>query len=830
MEQIEKAKSVGDYQAAGKIAETIEWARVKRVAVLCDVADIYDRVGRYEDCREILLMAYERSPIGRMIVYRLCDVSIKLKNLEDAKEYFNMFVQLAPSDPHKFILQYKMEKTSGAPIDRLITILENLKSREFMENWAYELAYLYHKKGLITQCVDECNDIFLWFGEGKYVEKALELKLLHQPLTPLQMERYEYMRAKRMSEYKRHKKTALDYEPKVPSEEEMRDIKPVEVKVELYDTINLQKELAKNLDQIMNATGNEDVTKSLDNVKNLVNASRIPELKINEKEPEKEPEEEKEDSSFNDEFKSILAEEYDGQISLIVPDEQPQVEKQITGQLSIEDVLAEWDMMKRAADKVYEAEEARRFEKDKARAIAQTEDIISKLGEVMPIYQEANKKAKEEAEAAGRRRLEDEEQGRLRFEDLEKLKRQQDVVNMMSGITSPDRRKADIEARKQAEIEERERKIREAEEARKAEMAEMQRAEEETRNRIKAEAEMKRKAAAEAAMKAEEEERERKQKAAEEEERLQKQLRAAMDTENKGTDKTEEVKEEAATKETGNIIRPEFGKSETSETSDTSGTADTSGTSKRPPLAVKEYVLSPEQREEFSYFMHVKGVEDQICKTLCDMKNAHARGLMDKSNIIISGAPGMGKTKLAACLVKVIQQIGLKDSGKFGKISSEKLNNKSVEDIFLRLNGGCLVIEKAASMDKEKAMELLEVMKNGGYNVTVILEDAPAGLSRLLGSSFDLAERFTNHISIPIFNNDELISFGKAYAAEQGFTIDEMGVLAMYNRIGFMQYSKQDTVLEEVMDIVDYAIKRATKGLLKMGRKKEGVLKEKDFA
>ncbi len=893
MEQIDKAKSIGDYQTAGRIAETIEWSRVKRVAVLCDIADIYDRIGRYEDCREILLMAYERSPIGRMIVYRLCDVSIKLKNLEDAKEYFDSFLELAPSDPHKFILQYKMEKTAGAPIDRLITILENLKSREFMENWAYELAYLYHKKGLITQCVDECNDIFLWFGEGKYVEKALELKLLHQPLTPLQMERYEYMRAKRISEQKRaNRKVAVDYEPKVPSEDEM-DITPVEVKVDVYNTVNLQKELAKNLDQIMNATGNADVTKSLDNVKSLVNASNIPELKIEEQEPTVEPEE---DSSFNDAFKSILAEEYDGQISLIVPDEQPEVEKQITGQLSIEDVLAEWDMKKRAVDKAYEAETARRFESDKARAIAQTEGIIAKLGEVMPKYQEANVKAREEAAAAGRRRLETEENLRSRAEagkppgvsnvvdlfgkaaepvktpgipvpqvkvtvptppEVELLKKpeperaeeKEDKAQANEPDTQPvredapglqfEQRKAEIEARKQAEIEERERIMKEAEEARRIELARMQKAEEETRMRIKAEAEAKRKAAEEAARKAEEEERARmrhveeerlkKQKAAEEEARLQQQLQAV--------EEPEEAVEEPAPEEIEEKEQiPSWEEASNTEVAEAMRAADEakrakilSDTEKLPPIVIKEYVLSEEQKEEFSYFMHVKGVEDQICKLLCDMKNDHARGLMYKSNIIISGAPGMGKTKLAASLAKVIQQIGLKESGKFGKISSDKLNVKSVEGVFAKVAGGCLVIEKAASLDKPKAKELLDVMTNGGYDVTVILEDAPAGLSRLLGGSFELAERFTNHVSIPIFNNDELISFGRAYAAEQGFTIDEMGVLAMYKQIGFMQYSKQDTMLEEVMDIVDDAIRKATKGLFKFGRKKEGILKEKDF-
>lgn len=905
MEQIDKAKEIGDYQTAGRIAETIDWSRVKRVAVLCDIADLYDRIGRYEECKNMLLMAYERSPIGRMIVYRLCDVSIKLKDINEAKTYFDLFLQLAPSDPHKYILQYKIEKASGAPIDRLISILENLKSREFMENWAYELAYLYHKKGMITQCVEECNDIFLWFGEGKYVEKALELKLLHQPLTPLQMERYEYMRAKRISDAKKanRSKNAADYEPKVPSEDEM-DIAPVEVKVQVYDTINLQKELAKNLDQIMNAKGNDDVTKSLDNVKKLVNESRIPELKIEEPEPEPEPAEET--PSLDDTFNQFLSEEYDGQFSLVIPDQQLP-EKQITGQLSIEDIgglLAEWDMLKRAADKAYEVEAGRRFESDKERAIAQTKDIITKLDEVMPRYQEANAKAKADAEAAGRRRLETEEAMRAK-EVAEQAKRQAEVASLLGGVTSvikpvdavkavvedtlskpaeavkkpvteavkaaapetagdtkrveilTDRRLAEIEARKKAEIEERERIMHEAEEARRAELAEMQRAEEETRRRIKEEAEARRLAAQEAAMAAENDEEARRARVAEEEARLDVALHEMEDAERKGeTIEPEPVAPAVVEPEPEPVVAKEeapaapaepeepegykgeelsWAASQNAEVADAMKAADEalrvtveSNTAKLPPITMTEYVLSPDQRDEFSYFMTVKGVEDQICKTLCNMKNACSRGDISKSNIIISGAPGMGKTKLATSLVKVIQQMGIKESGRFGKISSEKLNEKPVSEVFSMLEGGCVVIEKAASLTKEKTMELLDVMDKNRYDVTVILEDAPAGLGKLLGSSFEFAEKFTNHVSIPIFNNDELIAFGKAYAAEDGYTIDDMGILAMYNRIGLMQYSKQDTMLEEVMDIVDDAIIKASR--FHFGRKRDKILREKDFS
>ena len=398
--------------------------------------------------------------------------------------------------------------------------------------------------------------------------------------------------------------------------------------------------------------------------------------------------------------------------------------------------------------------------------------------------------------------------------------------------------------------------MREAEEARRAELAEMQRAEEETRRRIKEEAEARRMAAQEAAKVAENDEDARKARVAEEEARLDVALHEMEDAERKGeiiepqpavareeapaapVEVMKEPESEAPSPEEPEGYKGEelsWAASQNAEVADAMKAADQalrvtveSNTAKLPPITMTEYVLSPDQRDEFSYFMTVKGVEDQICKTLCNMKNACSRGDISKSNIIISGAPGMGKTKLAMSLVKVIQQMGIKESGRFGKISSEKLNEKPVSEVFSMLEGGCVVIEKAASLTKEKTMELLDVMDKNRYDVTVILEDAPAGLGRLLGSSFEFAEKFTNHVSIPIFNNDELIAFGKAYAAEDGYTIEDMGILAMYNRIGLMQYSKQDTMLEEVMDIVDDAIIKASR--FHFGRKRDKILREKDFS
>lgn len=864
MEQIERAKEKGDYQAAGKIAETMEWSRIKRVAVLCDIADIYDRIGKYNDCKDMLLMAYERSPIGRMIVYRLCEVCIKLREMDEAKEYFNTFLELAPTDPHKYILQYKIEKTQGASIDKLINILENLKQREFLENWAYELAYLYHKKGMPAQCVDECNEIFLWFGEGKYVEKALELKMLYEPLTQLQKERYEYSRAKRISEAKKaNRKLSSEYDSKVPSEDEL-DISPVEVTMGLYNTINLQKELAKSLEQIMNATQKDDVTKTMADVKKLVEGSQIPELKFEEQTEEVENGTDIPEASLNIDFKNFLSEEYDGQLSLMIPDE-PMVEKQITGQMSIEDVLLEWEKTKRAAEQALEADNTRQFENAKARAIAQTEGIMTQLETVIPQYEEADAKTKaaiEERlrdEALEEARLAEEEAKRVAEEEARKaaleeearlsalvaaaihaeevrLSEEDDTEKSIDQIIKEEddylAAKAKAEAERQAELERMaaEEEAKRQEEAERA--AEIERQEQEERlaqMRRLAEEETKRQEElvrqAEEAAKAEEEARlqEEAEKAAELERQEQEKRQAEAEAEAQAA-----LQEEIARMMAGEEEKPSEPIKEQPVKEEPEKEA--THTAKLPPIRLTEYILSNQQRQEFSYFMSVKNMEDQVCKLLCDLKNAQNAGEFENNHIIISGAPGMGKTKFAMSLVKVMQQAGLKKSGKFGKISAEKLNEKSVADIIGKVSGGCIVIEKASALLPEKAMELAQVLKADVEDTTVFLEDIPKSLSKFIADNFDLAQMFTHHISIPIFNNDELINFGKAYAKEQGYEIDEMGVLAMYNRIGLMQYSKQDTMLEEVMEIVDGAIKKSSSGFgRKFGRKKENLLLEKDF-
>ena len=549
-----------------------------------------------------------------------------------------------------------------------------------------------------------------------------------------------------------------------------KTIPKVELKADRFNTINLQKELAKNLEQIMNATLTSDVTQTMANVKKLVSDSQIPGLHIEEpEEAEEEAEEASEipEASLDIDFRNFLSEEYDGQISLIVP-ENNMVEKQITGQMSIEDVLAEWEKTKRAAEHALELDEARRLEQARNSAIKQTEGIMTRLADVIPQYEEvgAQRIAEEriKAEAAAEAALlaesissivpeltEDNSLGTLEGlfnePEVEVQETTEEVVPVIEHMDSVDEK--DEEAVLVEETSWTQAFTEEVEEA-----------------------------------------------------------VASFDR---------NLEEAAKLKETKYVEAEQEKITEPIEES-------------KPAIKISEYILSAGQVAELSYFAQVKGIEKQVCQFMKDAKNASEEG-KSFGNIIISGAKGMGKTKFAMSLVKVMQQAGIKKNGKFGKVSADKLNSKDIVEIFQKIEGGCIVIEQISELSSEKADELLKAIQMDTTGITVILEDTTSALGKFLNANFDLATKFTNHISIPTFSNDELVNFGKAYAEEQGYMIDEMAVLALYNRIGQLQFARHETTLSEVMDLIDDAIDNASvTGLAKLfSKRKDKILLEKDF-
>lgn len=375
LEQIKNLVEAKDYKTAAQIADGINWRKVKSVSTLCMIGELYERTKQLEESREILLMAYDRSPVGRNIIYRLTYVAIKMGNLEEAQEYYEEFIEIAPHDNMKYVLKYEIARAKGAPLPELISILEEFKEREYTEEWAFELAYLYHRNGNVEKCVEICDELILWFGEGKYVEKALELKMLYQPLNKLQEDKYR--------RFKQKQEGVVEVSPKdhLQSGEivsETVKIPSIQSDPGRFSTMNLQEELAKSMQQIMDATEQGTVSDTIKSIKKMV--GEVPHFY----EPQnvhEEPEEEIADPGLDIDFQEILSEEYDGQISLQIPD-APKQDIQITGQMSIEDILAEWEKTKEAARLAIAREEQRKLESVKAKALQEAEDIMERLADV----------------------------------------------------------------------------------------------------------------------------------------------------------------------------------------------------------------------------------------------------------------------------------------------------------------------------------------------------------------------------------------------------------------------------------------------------------------
>ena len=388
LDQMKSLTAEHNYEKAAEIADTINWNKIKNVNALVKVGEIYENTGRLEDSREVLLMAYDRSPIGRMIIYRLAKVAIKMKNFDEAKDYYQEFVEIAPHDNLKYVLKYEICKAQGANIETLIGILEELKEQEYTEEWAFELACLYHKAGMADKCVEACDELVLWFGDGPYVERALELKMIYQPLNKQQEEKYRRFCQKREGVVEVRPEEELDSGEIVNETVQIPDVK---LSPERFNTQNLQEELQKSMQQIMQATEKETVTDSMDNIKKLVEEIPYLQLPKEEYDPSEEEEDTLEhietdheiDDSLKINFKELLAEEHDGQIWMYMP-EKTALEHQITGQMSIEEVLAEWEKTKYAAEVALEDAKQRRLESAKARALQEAEEIMGRLADIIP--------------------------------------------------------------------------------------------------------------------------------------------------------------------------------------------------------------------------------------------------------------------------------------------------------------------------------------------------------------------------------------------------------------------------------------------------------------
>ena len=883
-EEIKSLIADGEYAEAAKIADTIDWRRVRSVMMLCTISDLYKINRRYEDSRDILLLAYEKGGGRRPIVYSLCELSIKLEEYVQAIEYYKEFVQLAPKDSGRYILQYKLYEAQEVSLEERIAVLEELKKKDYREKWAYELAYLYHRVGLESKCVEECDEMFLWFSDGRYVLKALELKKLHQPLTEEQEAKYEQMKhtggiieadivtegkaiqeeagqaaaeEEEDDEFSREQNVLTDPTQELPGKS-LDEIEVKTVDVSQYNTINLQKELAESMKEFLGVSSHaeerenavqketQDVEEAADMAEaadiHEVTASEMPaeelpaasgpetpaavkqdtdemqlisedmltdsdseaadpvseevffgntsEVKVEDviselvekdaqtsrniaamqesvskvadraeslqKDRERLPEASPNPAISNtgvirtfhkpSGFDDILSQEYDGQISLAIPEEE-QIEKQITGQLSIDDVMAEWEKMKKE-------NEQKMMQEIKERVHKQTDSLFSDFDEATKtgLLEELEKAMVDAAVRESKKRAEAERPKVVKVSDI-------DAKEEEKAEEQPEEQPEEqLEVIEDAEIIEEEtgeadKPLDEeipAEEAPEKEIAEEEAAEE----------------------KIEEE-------------------------------KTEEEK----TKEEGTV---EAGNSYTARE------------------------MSRSEREQFAPFIHHKKTRKQIVEVIDNISLASYTG-----NVVITGEEGTGTTALAKLLVKEVQLSDNNFSGKVAKISGGNMNKKEVGATLDRLLGGALIIEGAASMKKNTVESLIRELNQEGKGLIIILEDKKEAIEKFLTKYPALATIFNLRVDVEALDDQTLVKYARKYALEQEYAIDELGVLALHTRIADMQTSDHEVTLSEIEEIVDEAIYYADKKTPKhffdvlFGKRYDDedmvVLREKDF-
>ena len=950
-EEIKDLISRGEYAQAAEIADTIDWRRVKSVMMLCTISDLYKINRRYEDARDMLLLAYERRPRGRTICYSLCELSIKMEEYVQAIEYYKEFVQVAPKDPGRYILQYKLYEAQDVSLEERIAVLEELKKRDYREKWAYELAYLYHRVGLAARCVEECDELILWFGEGKYVIKAMELKMLHQPLTPEQQEKYDHrFDAPGTQQYSQnyaqdpgygqnetydpnqgyvqdgsydpnqgyaqggsydpnqgyaqdgsydpnqgyvqdggyepnqgyvqeetYEQVTGDtrvYETVQPVQPQQAPAQPAEddfdihvktMDVGQYNTINLQAELAAGLREVLSEDhaketsdsitrsivapmidpGDSD-TESLDypeiadvseddlepeteqmessevffgETGEIGDLSQVPQVETEEILPEepvvarrtdvvpelsevqktpevqeivKEPEAQKVQEASRTqeihevtasapaapvapvtpaapveppkELADVLAQESDGQISLVMP-EAESIEKQITGQMNIEDILAEWERKKK--ENLEKREEEVR------------QHVLQQTGAMFTEFEQAVR------------------DGLL--EKLEKEKAADTADTVAEDTTDTDEVEELEEITEEPATEEPVEELTEAAPAEEAEQEPVEELPEEDTVEELAE---------EPAYEPEAEEFEEPEAEIYEQEEIvdeeQAEPEEAMDdepVEEPTAEAVESVDEETASEEI------ELTAEETPEAGEAPEQPE------RPAVErdkAKVRALTREERELYAPFIQSRSAREQLVKAIDNISLAAYTG-----NVIITGEEGMDTLSLAKNMVREIQATDSNFSGKVAKISGHALNKKDTADTLSKLKNGALIICKASEMNDATANVLHKALQQESQGIVIILEDTKRDIDKFLEKHEKLRECFTARMDVEALSNNTLVAFGKQYAREMEYSIDELGELALHTRIEDMQTIDHVVTVVDVKQIVDEAIAHANKKTLK---------------
>ena len=798
-EQIEKLVKKKDYQTAVKISDTIDWRRVKNLNMLYIVADLYEAVERYEDCMEILNIAYDRAPVGRMLLYKMTEIATRTHNFEEAIKLYREFVKAAPHDQSRYILKYQIYRERGSSLDDQIKTLKEYKTHEYQEKWAYELASLYDQAGMQEDCVRECDELILWFSEGEYVTKAMELKMKYEPLTPVQQDKYDH----------RYQTGAS-----VNVGEDDYEEREVSVNTDKFSTINLQAELAANLDEMLQKDeGDIDVP---DLGLGATEELTIPEVE----EIGPEPVEESVESEPVE--KSIEPEE------LTVPDipaieeiiEPEPVEKSMEPEeLMMEELEPEELKMEELMPEELEPEPVvEDIEPEPVVEEIKPEPVVEEI-EPEPVVEEIEPEpVVEEIEPEPEPVIEEPEPEPV-VEDIELEPEEPQLIKQITGrieidkiLQEWDNKKSETEAAlkaKEPEEEARKEKVRQ-------ETAELVKLISGTSDDIPEDVQQ---------ILKDLDEEQKQVNAVVTEDDLPKDIDALDDldeaedltiqelsvpedivyaakpdhemVESEPKTKPANSNKEKITSETGsmNMIQ-ELEKSLAREVAD---------------MTIKEGHLTREQAKIFAYFTAVRGVGEQLASLFKGQAGA-SKVNSACGNVVVTGESGNGKTTLAIDIVKALQKLQRVESSRLAKISGKKLNTRDIYETLGKLKGGALIIEKAGGLSDASMMALSLAMEGDTGGLLIILEDQKAEIQRLFHKNSNLASKFEYKVDIPVFTNDELIAFARSYARELGFSYDEFAVLALYDRIGNGQTNDHRVSVAEVKDMVDAAIEHSEKG------------------
>lgn len=788
------------YGKAMEIADTIDWRKVKNASMLCSVSEIYEQNEKYEKSRDVLFIAYDRTPGSRKIIYRLGILALKLGEPSEAMDCYEEFVSVAPKDPNQYILRYKILKAQNAPITQQIEVLEEFKKAEYIEKWAYELAKLYDEAGMITECLEECDDLILWFSEGKYVYQAMELKMKYKPLTPLQQEKY-------------------DQKPGGPMTPSQKFV---------------QKLRENQLD---------------------TSTATIP----------------------TGEVKEAIKE--------------PQLQKQVTGQMKIEEILASWEEKQKEVMEVIE-QKRQEAEADKEIVELKSEPEAATPEDVRRLMEELEGKKEDEAleEASASEPMEEEaepevieepiEEQTFAEEDFEECFDDEidEELEEFEELDIPEWDEQEMEAMTEEPvevIEESEEEVIEEPESIFEEMSEedaaqvlLEEAEVDEETELYEEEEISRDLSeGQEEMDPEDDDEDRFDPNDFEEVEDGYDIRdfeeeiAAFERERKESEEDEddddfdllnetiplsriEVAKAAATGKTGKIPVDEIANALGATGTFGQGTTGFTVQAKYDLEAQSEVGLraglTEEQKKLFSYFVPVRGMSEQLVDVLeQDKQCTNRQGTSKTGNLLIIGRKGSGKTVLAVDVVKAIQKQRKLKQGKVAIITGDSLNKKKIKEIVSKLYGGALIIEKAGRMNEKTVQRLNKAMERDTGELLIVLEEQRKPLDRLLSSNKEFRRKFTSRLEVPIFINDELVTFGQTYAKENGFKIDEVGILALYSRIDMLQREDHVVTVAEVKEIMDEAIehvqktnvKKIVKRVLGKGRDDADrvILSEKDF-